>query len=469
MIRKLRSRLAVKVFLLTALLTGGCCCITYGFLARFAPYIYSHDLSEAEEIVLELSYVLSETDTEELPYLFQDYVDDLARLMDNEYIFHYFNESGEEIAMTAAGFVTVPDRRIEDFAGLEKTKPRAVSSADSTREYTLLATPNTQKESQIVEALEKSLPILSVIIFAISLAAACFYTWYLARPIRQLSRISRQMAGLDFGGLCPTGRTDEIGILSQSLNQLSEKLSAALSQLRLANQQLKGEIDRERQLEQQRREFFSAASHELKTPITIIKGQLEGMLYQVGRYRDRDAYLAHSLKTVGTLEHMVQELLVISRLDAPGYACSSLRISLDQLVEERLFALEDLFAQNGLSVEKDLDSNVFIDGDRLLLTKVLDNLLGNATAYSPYGNRITARLWEESGHAVFTLENTGVHIPEADLSRLFEAFYRVDSSRNRMTGGSGLGLYIVKTILDLHKATVAVANTPKGVEVTVGF
>lgn len=467
MIRTLRSRLAVKVFLLTALLTGGCCCITYGCLAGFAPYIYSHSLQDAEEIVLELSYVLPEVATEELPYVFQDYVNDLTQLMDNEYTFHYFNESGEEITMTATGFAIVPNSRITDYEGLEKTEPHTIRSRGGSQEYTLLAVQNTQKESQIVEALEKSLPILSIIIFAISLAAACFYTWYLARPIRQISRISQQMAGLDFGGLCPTGRTDEIGILSRSLNQLSEKLSTALRQLQLANQKLQADIDRERQLDQQRREFFSAASHELKTPITIIKGQLEGMLYQVGRYRDRDAYLAHSLETAGTLEHMVQELLTVSRLDAPGYVCSRIRFSLDQLVEERLFALEDLFVQKGLEVKKDLAPDIFIEGDRLLLTKALDNLLGNAAAYSPAGNSIHIRLWQEDGPVMLTLENTGVHIPETDLPRLFEAFYRVDSSRNRMTGGSGLGLYIVKTILELHGATAAIANTGQGVEVSL--
>ncbi len=467
MIRTLKSRLAVKVFLLTALLTGGCCCITYGCLARFAPYIYSHDLSEAESLTWELAMVLSDIYLEETPYLFSEYEDILASAMDHEYILHLFNSSGEEVTATEAGLAPMDDSRIEDFSDQNKTEPYTFSPLDCTQEYTLLAAANTRKESQIVEALEKSLPALGIIILIISMAAACFYTWYLARPIRQISRISQRMAGLDFGGTCPTGRADEIGVLAQSLNQMSEKLSAALSQLQLANQKLQRDIDQERQLEQQRREFFSAASHELKTPITIIKGQLEGMLYRIGRYQDRDAYLAQSLETVGTLEHMVQELLVISRLDAPGYACSCTRISLDQLVEERLFALEDLFVQKELDIKKELEPGIFIDGDRLLLAKALDNLLSNAAAYSPAGSLVHVRLWPEAEHGMLTLENTGIHIPDADIPRLFEAFYRVDSSRNRMTGGSGLGLYIVKTILELHGATADIANTARGVEVSL--
>ncbi len=112
-------------------------------------------------------------------------------------------------------------------------------------------------------------------------------------------------------------RTDEVRVLSHSLNDLSKKLAAALSELQEANQKLQADSDRERQLERQRVEFFASASHELKTPITIIKGQLQGMLYQVGRYKDRETYLSEFLEVTDTLEKMVQDLLTISRLDTP--------------------------------------------------------------------------------------------------------------------------------------------------------
>ena len=107
-------------------------------------------------------------------------------------------------------------------------------------------------------------------------------------------------------------------MLSHSLNDLSKKLAAALSELQEANQKLQADSDRERQLERQRVEFFASASHELKTLITIIKGQLQGMLYQVGRYKDRETYLSEFLEVTDTLEKMVQDLLTISRLDTPG-------------------------------------------------------------------------------------------------------------------------------------------------------
>lgn len=192
-----------------------------------------------------------------------------------------------------------------------------VSFIGETHSYTLLLAKNTDKESQVVEALHKALPALTIVIVAISVLAAVFYAWYMTAPIKKISKMSKQMANMDFGSLCPVERTDEIGVLSDSLNTLSSNLSAALTELKDANQKLQADIDKEKELELRRMEFFSAASHELKTPITIIKGQLQGMLCGVGRYKDRETYLAQSLEVTNSLEKMVQELLTVSRIEAP--------------------------------------------------------------------------------------------------------------------------------------------------------
>ena len=130
---------------------------------------------------------------------------------------------------------------------------------------------------------------------------------------------------------------------------------------------------------------------------------------------------------------------------------------------------EDLFMQKDLTVEKSISPEVYVLGDTKLLQKVLDNLLGNASAYSETGSQIIVKLWKEAEKTNLTIENTGAHIPDENIPKLFEAFYRVDQSRNRQTGGTGLGLYIVKTILDLHGAGIKIANTVQGVIVFVQF
>jgi len=429
--------------------------------------VYSHELAEAEELAELFATELSNIPQDEVPFFLPNYDDMLADRFDGEFIIRIFNSSGKEV--TLPHLDTITGRKVEDFKSGDLSKPYAVSLLDGGEEYSLLIAKNAGKESQVVEALQKSLPILGIVVLVVSVIAAFFYSWYMTAPIKKVSRLSKQMADMDFSGLCSTTRTDEIGVLSISLNTLSQKLGAALSDLQEANQKLQADIDMERQLERQRVEFFSAASHELKTPITIIKGQLQGMLYQVGRYKDRETYLAQSLEVTDNLEKMVQELLTISRLDTPGYAFNPSPIHFDKLIQDRLITNEDLFMQRELTVEKDISPEVCISGDLQLLQKVVDNLLGNAAAYSPAGERIMVNVWQADEKAHLTIENTGVHIPDEDIPKLFEAFYRVDQSRNRQTGGTGLGLYIVKTILDLHGAAIKIENTAQGVKVSVQF
>ena len=453
--------------MITSILMVACCSVTYLCIAHFAPYIYSHDLAEVEELADMLSEELSHIPKEEVQYFIQGYNDILTRQYDNEFAFHLFQNSGKEIALPDINKFT--GNKIDDYKSTDTTGEYEISFADSTETYILLLAKNTNKESQVVLALQKTLPILSVTILLVSVIAAFFYTWYMTKPIKKISKLSKQMADMDFSGLCPTNRTDEIGVLSHSLNDLSKKLAAALSDLQEANQKLQADIDMERRLEKQRVEFFAAASHELKTPITIIKGQLQGMLYQVGRYKDRETYLAQSLEITDTLGKMVQELLTISRLDTPGYTCKKSNLNLSNLINDRLTAFEDLFMQKDLTVEQSISPEVYILGDMQLLQKALDNLLGNAAAYSEAGNQIIVKLWEENEKVNLTIENTGAHIPDEAISKLFEPFYRIDQSRNRQTGGTGLGLYIVKTILNLHEAKIEVTNTLQGVIVSTQF
>ncbi len=454
MIKKVRSSLSAKVFIITAVLMAACCSITYFCITQFAPYIYTHDFSSIDEELPLFVKELSHYTKEEAQFIIEDYSGRIIEENDGEFVFHFFQSDSEELSL---------------FNKDDTSRWCRLTFADNREEYTVFFAKNTEKESQVVEALQKAVPILSVVIIAVSIVAAFFYTVYMTTPIKRISKISKQMASLDFSGLCTVRRTDEIGVLASSLNNLSGKLSSALSELQSANKQLQADIDKERELERQRIDFFSAASHELKTPITIIKGQLQGMLYQVGRYKDRETYLAESLAVTNTLEKMVQELLTISRLDTPGYVCKKSKFDLSNLINERLSAHEDLFMQRDLTVEKFISPEVSVSGDMQLFQKVLDNLLGNAAVYSPAGNCVFVKLWQDTEKVKLTIENTGVHIQDGEMSKLFEAFYRVDQSRNRQTGGTGLGLYIVKTILDLHGAEIKIGNTGQGVIVSVQF
>ena len=248
------------------------------------------------------------------------------------------------------------------------------------------------------------------------------------------------------------------------LEQVSYNLSVTLSDLQNANKRLEADIEHEKKLEQARTNFFSAVSHELKTPITIMKGQLEGMLLGIGAYKDREKYLTRVLEIANTLETMVQEILTISRLETAGADFKKDRLDCIQIIKSYLNETEDLIAGKDLQIHLDISLSLSISGNKMLMEKVFSNLIGNAIKYSPHGADIWISALPEHGRAVFSVENMGEHIPADSIPKLFDAFYRVEQSRSRTTGGSGLGLYIVQEILHLHGSECTVCNTQAGVK-----
>lgn len=184
-----------------------------------------------------------------------------------------------------------------------------VRFADQQELYSLCVTPRIEAENVAVRALIQMAPWLLLTLLAFSLLCALVYSRYITRPIVRLSGIAGKMAELDFTWECGEERRDEIGKLGRSLDEMSRRLSTALRELENANHALRGEVEQERELDRQRMAFFSAASHELKTPVTILKGQLSGMLEGVDVYRDRDKYLLRSLQVTGRMESLIQEML----------------------------------------------------------------------------------------------------------------------------------------------------------------
>lgn len=285
--------------------------------------------------------------------------------------------------------------------------------------------------------------------------------------VLRISNVSKKMAELDFSWQCEENRIDELGTLAHSLNEMSQKLSAAMTELKCANEKLHADIERERALEQAQLDFFSAVSHELKTPITVIKGQTEGMILNIGDYQDRNKYLARSLEVINTMENMVQEILTVSRIKSLKVGLKKETIQFSDMLKQEYALFEDLIIQKSIDWNETISPDLCVVGDKMLIQKVINNLISNAVIYSPEKSAIYLTAFVKNGEVWFLLENSGVHIPDTEIPRLFDAFYRVEYSRNKRTGGSGLGLYIVKTILDQHQAKYSITNTEKGVLFTI--
>ena len=165
----------------------------------------------------------------------------------------------------------------------------------------------------------------------------------------------------------------------------------------------------------------------------------------------------------------MQEMLAISRMESGSVSVKREPVDLPALIERQLTLDAPLLEQKNQRLVKDLTPGIVVTGDASLLGRVAGNLLSNASLYSPEGAEVRVWCGLLDGRPALTVENTGVHISEDALPHLFEAFYREESSRNRATGGSGLGLYLVKMILARHGAECAIENTAGGVRAVVLF
>lgn len=336
---------------------------------------------------------------------------------------------------------------------------------DSNITYTVMTGQPLKAVNEMSDTFLKLFPWVLLTIIIISVIGSFLCSRILAKPVQEISRISKRMSALDMTWHCDINRTDELGVLAGSLNTMAQKLNAAMGELENANCQLLADIEKERKQEKQRRAFFAAVSHELKTPITILKGQVESMIYGIGDYKNKEKYLPLTLETVERMENLVKEILTVSRLTADGFQISKRPIDLSLLVRECLDTYEPLAAKKKIALNRVFMEPVTFSVDRKLFEKVISNVLSNAILYSPEGETVRITLTKEA----LTIENTGAQIPEDKMPDLFAPLTRVEESRNKQSGGSGLGLYIVKTILDLHGLSYYLQNTERGVCFTILF
>ena len=471
--RKLTESLTARVFLLTAamLLLAGA--ITFGLIAWATPITYTAVVNDS--LAQQVDALVQQLERVELAdsgplldrFIRTSGADALLLGPDGQAA-----ETGSRLAVQSlpASEATTVAQELSwpsgDAVAVTTSEQATVTAevlfAGQQQSCSLYVTPRLQAQNLAVQALVQMAPWLLLTLLVFSLLCAFGYSRYITRPIVRLSGIAGRMAQLDFHWECGERRRDEIGQLGRSLDEMARRLSAALAELESANRALRREVE-------QRTAFFSAASHELKTPVTILKGQLSGMLEGVDIYKDRDKYLLRSLQVTGRMENLIREMLEISRMQGGSAALNCEQLDLAVLIERQLALDAGLLEQRGQRLVTELTPGITVCADVSLLSKVVGNLVANASLYSPEGAEIRVWCGTLQGHPALTVENSGAHIAQEALPHLFEAFYRAEGSRNRSTGGSGLGLYLVKVILEKHRASCTIENTPQGVRAQVQF
>lgn len=309
----------------------------------------------------------------------------------------------------------------------------------------------TQPIQQIQNIMLIFLPIVMAITILIAIISSYFYSKAATRPLLKINDIARSMAKLDFSKKFNVEEVgdDELAELARSLNYMSSSLEKSIRDLEKTNRKLVSDIEKERLAEKKRREFVATISHELKSPITIISGQLEGMIYNIGAFKDRDKYLKKSYDVIQDMRELVLELLEINKYESEAFKVEMEKINLSVMLKEAMDKKAFYLKDRELDVNSDIEENICVYADMKLIKKVLDNIISNAIKYTESDDPVKITL-ECNEKVELVVENHADNISDEDIEKIFTPFYRIEKSRNRKTGGSGLGLYIVKNILDKH-------------------
>ncbi|PFO90011.1 sensor histidine kinase [Bacillus cereus] len=300
-----------------------------------------------------------------------------------------------------------------------------------------------------------------IIVFLVIILLSFYYSKIIVKPLIKMNRVTKKMANFDFSEKLPVTADDEIGGLSGSINTLSVNLKDRIDRLNVANTKLQQDIERERQLEKTRKEFISGVSHELKTPLSVIRSFAEGI--KDGVSKDTSYYTDVILEETENMNRLIVEMLELAKLESGTYKLDMTTFSIGELTQQVYTKLLFSMEEKHLQVNVDADPSILVTANRSRIEQVVVNLLSNAIRYTPEGEKIQVSIIEAEDTVKVEIENTGNPIPEESLEKIWDRFYRLDASRSRHTGGTGLGLSIVKNILDLHHAEYGVYNTTNSV------
>lgn len=322
-------------------------------------------------------------------------------------------------------------------------KPRYVAATDLVDSYgktyaTVFAAAPTSMIKNIILAISRLYVFSAIFPLIIMFVVLYIVTYKMSKPLKLMSEAAHAMAKGDFSKRIPVTSDDEIGELSASFNMMTNNLAS---------------------LEGMRKSFVANVSHELKTPMTTIGGFIDGILDGTIEPEKRDYYLSIVSDEVKRLSRLVESMLSMSKLESGELAMKLELFDLRELIFTTVIGQEQRIEAKKLEIEGlDTLQGVSIEADKDLIHQVLYNLVDNAIKFTDEGGRIGFSLKNENSQIVFVLTNTGKGIPSKDINFIFERFYKVDKSRSAAKNSTGLGLYIVKTIVKAHHGTIMVSS-----------
>lgn len=307
------------------------------------------------------------------------------------------------------------------------------------------------------------------IIILFGLLVGGLVVWFAAgkatRPILELAEISEKMAHLDFNAKYQSGGTNEIGLLGNNFNIMSDTLEKTIAELKSANNELQKDIEEKIQIDEMRKDFLSNVSHELKTPIALIQGYAEGLKENINEDEEsRDFYCEVIMDEALKMNRMVKKLLTLNQLEFGNEKIIMKRFDIVDVIRGVIQSADILIQQNAATVIFDQSDPLYVWGDEFKIEEVVTNYFSNALNHLDYEKKIHIKAVRHDKLVRISVFNTGDQIPEEDIENVWVKFYKVDKARTREYGGNGIGLSIVKAIMDSFHKKCGVKNYDNGVE-----
>ena len=293
--------------------------------------------------------------------------------------------------------------------------------------------------------------------------------WFVSRsvtkPILELNNISERMVQLDFEAKYQGKAHNEIDLLGENINKLSDSLEKTISELKTANNELQRDVEKKEAIDEMRKEFLSNVSHELKTPIALIQGYAEGLQEEINDDPEsRQFYCDVIVDEAAKMNNMVKKLLTLNQLEFGEDDVQFERFDITSLISGVLQSLDILIEQKEAQVIFRHKNPIYVWADEFKVEQVVRNYVNNALNHVDGEKVIEIKITQENDVAKITVFNTGTPIPEEDLPHIWEKFYKVDKARTREYGGNGIGLSIVKAIMDSFGKGYGAINHTNGVE-----
>lgn len=300
-----------------------------------------------------------------------------------------------------------------------------------------------------------------------SILVAFFTTRHITKPLQQLTDISKRMVDLDFNAKYESDQSNsyEVEELGNHINRLSENLERTISELKTANVELQDDIEKKIQIDEMRKEFLSNVSHELKTPLALIQGYAEGLQECINDDAEsREFYCEVIIDEADKMNRMVKKLLTLNQLEFGNDQVIMERFDMTELIRGVANSTRILMEQKGIRLELENSEEAWVWGDEFKVEEVITNYMSNAINHADGEKLIRVFYTRSEDKLRVSVFNTGQPIPEEDIEKIWVKFYKVDKARTREYGGSGIGLSIVKAIMDSFHQRCGVINHEGGVE-----